>query len=92
MVAYAINLSLWDTIRYLVFSSEQKSKTCYTEEQVISFYKIFVEFEGTLFQHMVNISIGTNCVPFLAGLFLFSYESEFLQTLIKKKDQRSQII
>ena len=27
--------------------------------------------------------MGTNCAPLLADLFLYSYESEFLQTLIK---------
>ena len=29
--------------------------------------------------------LGTNCAPLLADLFLFSYESEFLQTLVKNK-------
>jgi hypothetical protein len=29
--------------------------------------------------------MGTNCVPLLADLFLYSYESEFLQKLVKDK-------
>jgi hypothetical protein len=29
--------------------------------------------------------MGTNCAPFLADLFLYSYESEFLQKLVKDK-------
>ena len=29
--------------------------------------------------------MGTICVPFLADLFLYSYESEFLQKLVKDK-------
>jgi hypothetical protein len=29
--------------------------------------------------------MGTNCAPLLADLFLFSYESEFLQKLVKDK-------
>ena len=29
--------------------------------------------------------MGTNCAPLLANLFLFSYESEFLQKLVKDK-------
>jgi hypothetical protein len=28
---------------------------------------------------------GTNCAPLLADLFLYSYESEFLQKLVKDK-------
>jgi hypothetical protein len=29
--------------------------------------------------------MGTNCAPLLADLFLYSYESEFLQKLVKEK-------
>jgi hypothetical protein len=47
--------------------------------------KIFVSFGGTLFQQVVGIQMGTNCAPLLADLFLYSYESEFLQKLVKDK-------
>jgi hypothetical protein len=33
-----------------------------------------------------NIPMGTNCDPLLADLFLYSYESEFLQKLVKDKN------
>ena len=33
---------------------------------------------------MVGIPIGTNCAPLLADLFLYSYENEFLNKLIKE--------
>jgi hypothetical protein len=46
---------------------------------------IFVSFGGTLFQQVVGIPMGTNCAPLLADLFLCSYESEFLQKLVKDK-------
>ena len=64
--------------------------TCYSEEQMISMLEflidsIFVFFGGTLFQQVVDIPMGTNCAPFLADLFLYSYESEFLQKLVKDK-------
>ena len=39
--------------------------------------KIFVK----LFRQVIGILIGTNCAPFLADLFLYSYESEFLDSL-----------
>jgi hypothetical protein len=29
--------------------------------------------------------MGTNCAPLLADLFLYSYESDFLQKLVKDK-------
>ena len=67
-----------------------KGKTCYSEEQVISMLEflidnIFVSFGGTLFQQVVGIPMGTNCAPLLADLCLYSYESEFLQNLVKDK-------
>jgi hypothetical protein len=67
-----------------------KIHTCYSEEQVISVLEflidnICVSFGGTLFQQVVGIAMGTNCAPLLADLFLFSYESEFRQKLVKDK-------
>ena len=46
---------------------------------------IFVSFGETLFQQVVDIPMGTNCAPLLVDLFLYSYESEFLQKLVKDK-------
>lgn len=71
-------------------TNEQTDKTCYNEEQVISMLEflldnIFVTFGGTLFQQVIGIPMGTNCAPLLADLFLYSYESEFLQNLVKDK-------
>ena len=45
----------------------------------------FVSFGGILFQQVVGIPMGTNCAPLLADLFVYSYESEFLQKLVKDK-------
>jgi hypothetical protein len=78
-------------IHSLYFSNKiQKGKTCYCEEQVISMLEflidnIFVSFGGILFQQVVGIPMGTNCAPLLADLYLYSYESEFLQKLVKDK-------
>ena len=49
---------------------------------------IFVVFGGKVFQQIVGIQMGTNCAPLLADIFLFSYEAEFIQSLLstwKKK-------
>ena len=50
---------------------------------VDSFY-IYVRFGGQLFRQMVGLLMGTNCAPLLAELFLYSYENEFLDKLIKE--------
>ena len=44
---------------------------------------ILVSFGGALFLQVVGIPMGTNCAPLLAYLFLLSYESEFLQNIVK---------
>ena len=43
---------------------------------------IFVEFGGRIFQQTIDIPMGTNCAPLLADLFLYSYEAEFVQSLL----------
>ena len=45
---------------------------------------ICVRFGAQLFRQMVGIPMGTNCALLLAALFLYSYENEFLDKLIKE--------
>ena len=49
---------------------------------------IFVIFGGRVFQQTVGIPMGTNCVPPLADLFLYSHEADFIQGLLKKKEKK----
>ena len=49
---------------------------------------IYVRFSGQLFRQMVGIPMGTNCATLLAGLFLYSYENEFLDKLIKEGQRK----
>ena len=44
---------------------------------------IFVMFGEQIFQQTICIPMGTNCAPLLADLFLYSYESEFIQSLLR---------
>ena len=50
---------------------------------------IYVRFSGQLFRQMVGIPMGTNCAPLLADLFLYSYENEFLDKLIKEGKRKA---
>ena len=43
----------------------------------------FVEFGGRICQQTIGIPMGTNCAPLLANLFLYSYEAEFVQSLLQ---------
>ena len=44
---------------------------------------IFVKSGGCLFHQVIRIPLGTNCAPLLDDLFLYSYESEFLDNMIR---------
>ena len=47
---------------------------------------IFVQFGGHLFRQVIGIPVGTNCAPLLADHFLYSYENEFLDNMIRSAD------
>jgi hypothetical protein len=48
----------------------------------------FVMFGERVFQQTVGIPMGTNCSPLLAVLFLYLYEADFMQGLLKKKEKK----
>ena len=46
---------------------------------------IYVQFEGTVYQHIVRIPIGSKCAPVKAVCFLFCYERNFMSNLHNSK-------
>ena len=48
---------------------------------------IFVIFVDVFF-NTVGIPMGTNCAPLLVDLFLYSYEADFIQGLLKKNKKK----
>ena len=44
---------------------------------------IFAQFGSRPFGQVIGIPMRTNCAPLLADLFLYSYENEFLDNMIK---------
>ena len=51
-------------------------------------------FGGRVFQQTVDIPMGTNCAPLRADLFLYSYDADSIQRLLKntKKSQPDPLI
>ena len=43
--------------------------------------------EDVFFQKTVGNTIGTKCAPLFADLFLYYYEADFIQELLRKKDK-----
>ena len=87
--------------KYLVLGREgpyfvkehSDAKNKYTEEDIIKMLQflvdnIFVVFAGKVFQQIVGIPMGTNCAPLLADIFLYSYEAEFIQSLLSAGKKR----
>ena len=66
---------------------ESVSETLWTDCDYIFIDNIFVIFGGRVFQQTVGIHMGTNCAPLLADLFLYSYEADFIQELLKKNER-----
>ena len=53
---------------------------------------IFAIFGGRVFQQTVGIHMDTNCAPLLIDLFLYSYEADVIQGLLKKPVEASPIL
>ena len=51
---------------------------------------IFIRFGTKLYRQVVVISMGTNCAPSFADLFLFCYERVFMMSL--SDDKQADII
>ena len=49
---------------------------------------IFTLFGGVVFKRHSIFLKGTNCVPFLSNLFIYSYEVDFIQGLLKKNEKK----
>ena len=49
---------------------------------------IFVQFRGCLFHQVIEIPMGMNCAPLLTDLFLYSYENEVLDNMIRGGHRR----
>ena len=48
---------------------------------------IHVMLGGLVLQQRVGIPMGSNCAPLLADLLFYSYEADFIQGLLKKKNK-----
>ena len=69
------------------------SKHKYSEEDIIKMLEFlvdntFVVFAGKVFQQTIGIPMGTNCAPLLADIFLYSYETEFIQSLLSTRKKQ----
>ncbi len=73
------------------WNSEKKGSTnidCNTLIEMITWLidNTFVTIGSSVFKQVIGIPMGTDCAPYLANLFLYSYEFDFLNDTLKHKD------
>lgn len=49
---------------------------------------VYAVFGDQVFRQSVGILMGTNCVPLLANLFLYSFKEEFIEKLLYEKKNK----
>ena len=63
-------------------------KDLYEQTIVVSVRDTFPARFPNIFRQVIGIPMGTNCAPLLADLFLYSYENEFLDNMIRSGHRR----
>jgi hypothetical protein len=56
----------------------------FSETDIFNMLEVFIDNIFTMFQQIVDIPMGINCAPLLADLFVYSYEANFIQGLLRK--------
>ena len=78
----------YEEIYFVKEHSDSKSKN--SEDDIIKMLEFLVEnnfvvFAGNVFSRQTGgIPMGTNCAPLLADILLYSYEAEFIYSLLSK--------
>ena len=71
--------------------SRGNNNQCWDKDELIKHVNwlianIYVVCGDSMFKQVIGIPMGTDCAPFLANLFLFAYEYEWLTKKYKSKD------
>lgn len=69
-------------------SDKKKSGFSLTIQQLIECVNFlidqsYISYKGEVFRQCVGIPMGTNCAPYVANLFLHTYESKYIEELVK---------
>ena len=64
----------------------KNGKYSFTEDDVNNMIKylldnIYVKFRGRIFKQVIGVPMGCDCAPFLANLYLFCYEYDYIKSL-----------
>ena len=74
--------------------SHSNSNNKYKKDEIIqmldffSIYNIFVMIGRRVFQQTIGIPMGMNCAPLLVDFFLYVFDADFFQGLLKNKHRK----
>ena len=73
-------------------NSPRKNTNAFSDKDVINLMcwlidNIYVKFGDKLFRQVIGIPMGTDCAPYLANLFLYSYEYKWIDNKRKHNHQ-----
>ena len=69
-------------------STKKFSETLYLQHAPVFDWQHICYVWWTIFQHSVGIPMGTNCAHLLADLFFYSYETDFIQGLLRRNEKK----
>jgi hypothetical protein len=58
------------------------------QTDIFNMLEFLIDNIFAMFGGRVLIPMGTNCAPLLADQFLYSYEADFMQGLLKKNEKK----
>ena len=84
-------ISVYSTSASFV-NKHKKDTKAYTKDQLIEMMNYLIDncqvtCGDSLFRQKIGIPMGTDCAPFLANLFLYSYEHEWMMKMKKTNPQ-----
>ena len=52
----------------------------------------YILYRGKVYRQKIGIPMGTNCAPYLANIFLHTYEYDYLEKLVREGDIETAIL
>ena len=79
--------------RFYFVNNHSDSTKKLSKTEIINMLEFFIEntfamLSGRVFQQTIGIPMSTNCTPLLPDLFLYSYDVDFIQGLLKKNEKK----
>ena len=84
------NTSFWEGTNLITNITIPQKKFSEAVINILEFLidNLFVIFDGRVLQQTVGISMGANCAPLLACLFLYSYKAGFIQGFLNENERK----